>query len=226
MPRQARFVLPGHLHHVTQRGNYRQNIFQDRQDYVYYLKLIDHYAKEYDNEIYAFCLMTNHVHFIIKPNQKESLGQTFCRAHQQYSLYYHKKNDLHGHLWQERFYSCLLEGSHIPTAIKYVECNPLRAKLVKNVEDYLWSSANFHLGKKYNIIHLSDIKPYVNEKNWKNFLNQEQTEKEINALRQATNKGYVFGSDEYIEQLEQKYDCILRPQIIGRPKKVVPVTTF
>ena len=219
MTRQARFVLPGHLHHVTQRGNYRQNIFQDQQDRVYYLKLIDHYAKEYKNEIYAFCLMTNHVHFIIKPHKQDSLANIFCRAHQQYSLYYHKKNRIHGHLWQERFYSCLLEGSHIPAAIKYVECNPVRANLVKYPWDYHWSSTNFHLGKKYNIINLSNIRPYVSAGNWKEFLNQHQSNQEINSIRQATNKGYVFGSNEYIKFLEEKYVCTLTPQIIGRPKK-------
>ena len=219
MTRQARFVLPEHLHHVTQRGNYRQDIFQDHQDRVCYLKLIDHYAKEYHNELYAFCLMTNHVHFIIKPQQQKSLAQIFCRAHQQYSLYYHKKNVIHGHLWQERFYSCLLEGNHIPAAIKYVECNPVRAKLVKYAWDYPWSSTNFHLGKKYNILHLSDIRPFVIADNWRDFLIQKQSDKEIDTIRQATNKGYVFGSNEYIEYLEKKHGCTLAPQIMGRPKK-------
>ena len=219
MTRQARFVLPGHLHHVTQRGNYRQNVFKDHQDRIYYLKLINHYAKEYNNDLYAYCLMTNHIHFIIKPQQQKSLAQIFCRAHQQYSLYYHKKNGIHGHLWQERFYSCLLEGSHIPAAIKYVECNPVRANLAKHAWDYPWSSTNFHLGKKYNIVHLSDIRPYVTADNWKEFLDQKQSDKEIDAIRQATNKGYVFGSDKYIEFLEKKHACTLTPQIIGRPKK-------
>ncbi len=219
MTRQARFVLPGHLYHVTQRGNYRQNVFKDDRDRAYYLNLIDHYAKEYNNDLYAFCLMTNHVHFIIKPHQQQSLAQIFCRAHQQYSLYYHKKNEIHGHLWQERFYSCLLEGSHIPAAIKYVERNPVRANLVKNAWDYFWSSTNFHLGKKYNIIRLADIGPYITTDNWKVFLNQEQSSKEIDSIRQATNKGHVFGSTGYIEHLEKKHGRTLTPQIMGRPKK-------
>jgi len=219
MTRQARFVIPGHLYHVTQRGNYRQHVFKDDQDRICYLKLIDRYAKEYNNDLYAFCLMTNHVHFIIKPQQLNSLSQIFCRAHQQYSLYYHKKNEIHGHLWQERFYSCLLEGSHISAAIKYVECNPVRANLVKNAWDYLWSSTNFHLGKKYNIVHLADIRPYITTDNWKVFLNQKQSSKEIDSIRQATNKGQVFGSNEYIEYLEKKHARILTPQIMGRPKK-------
>ncbi len=102
MPRQARFVLPGHLHHVTQRGNYRQDIFQDNRDRAYYLKLIQKYALEYGNDIYAFCLMANHVHFIIKPHDNDSLAGIFCRAHQKYSYYFHKKNGVTGHLWQER----------------------------------------------------------------------------------------------------------------------------
>jgi len=122
-------------------------------------------------------------------------------------------------LWQERFYSCLLEGSHIPAAVKYVECNPVRANMVEHPWEYAWSSANFHLGKKYNIIALSEIKPYVDVNNWKDFLNQQQSDKEIQTIRQATNKGHVFGSKEYIAELEETYGCTLTPKVMGRPKK-------
>jgi putative transposase len=219
MPRQARFVLPGHLHHVTQRGNYRQNIFKDTNDRIFYLKLINHYAKEYLNEIFAFCLMSNHVHFIIKPQNKDSLAGIFCRAHQQYSLYFHKKNGINGHLWQERFYSCLLEGNHVLKAIQYVECNPVRANMVQFAWDYSWSSVHFHLGKIYNIIELSDSKPYIQTSDWKKFLVDGLLEADLKSIRHATAKGNVFGSEDYINELERKYHRTLTPRPIGRPTK-------
>ena len=87
MPRQARIVMPGNLHHVTQRGNYRQDIFFEDQDRVVYLKYLNKNANQYDLDIYAYCLMDNHVHFIVKPNDYNSLAKVFIVTHQKYSLY-------------------------------------------------------------------------------------------------------------------------------------------
>lgn len=222
MPRQARFVLPGYLHHITQRGNYQQQIFQDNADRIYYLKLIQHYANEYGNDIFAFCLMSNHVHFIIRPQSHNSLAGIFCRAHQRYALYYHKKNKLAGHLWQERFYSCLLEGSHIPAAIRYVEQNPVRANIVDHAWDYSWSSAKAHLGKHYNIIEIADIKEYFTQPDWKKFLGyQEKDEHLIRQLKQATETGTVFGTTAFIQDLENIYNRPLTPRKRGGQFKQV-----
>src|SRR3989338_3236402 len=88
MPRCARIVIQGYLYHITQRGNYKQNIFEEDRDCVIYLKLIQEYSKKYGVEMYAYCLMDNHVHFIAKPRHEESLARTFCVAHQRYSHYY------------------------------------------------------------------------------------------------------------------------------------------
>ena len=102
MPRQSRIVMPGKLHHVTQRGNYRQNVFYDDQDRAVYLRHIDQNAKKYGVKIYAFCLMSNHVHFIVKPENRDSLAQTFRVTHQKYALYLNKRLKEFGHRWQSR----------------------------------------------------------------------------------------------------------------------------
>ena len=83
MPRKARIVLEGVAHHITQRGNYRQNIFEDDEDKKVYLEFIGKYAKDYDLKIYAFCLMTNHVHFIGVPEKSDSMAFTFKYAHKE-----------------------------------------------------------------------------------------------------------------------------------------------
>ena len=90
MPRQARIVIPGELFHLTQRGNYRQRIFEDDIDRAYYLKLFEECKNKYGLELFAFCLMDNHVHFVVKPLYKDSLAQTICRCHQRYAYYFHK----------------------------------------------------------------------------------------------------------------------------------------
>ncbi|WP_068349087.1 transposase [Kosmotoga arenicorallina] len=105
MPRSARIVLEGIAHHVTQRGNYRQSVFEDPEDRVKYLELIKEYSTKYGLKIYAYCLMTNHVHFIAVPEKEDSLAMTFKYAHMRYSQYFNRKHHRTGHLWQGRFYS-------------------------------------------------------------------------------------------------------------------------
>ena len=83
-------------------------IFEDDYDRIHYLKLFEEYKNKYGLEVLAFCLMNNHVHFIVRPLRVDSLAQTICRSHQRYAHYLHKKREVNGHLWQERFYSCLL----------------------------------------------------------------------------------------------------------------------
>ena len=152
MPRTARIVIPGCLYHVTQRGNYRQNVFYEDQDRAVYLKYIEEYAGKYKLGIYAFCLMDNHVHFIVKPHNLDSLAKTYRVVHQKYSLYLNRRLKEYGHRWQSRFYSCIVLGSHIPKAVKYVERNPVRAGMVEQPWHYAWSSARAHIGKSYKII--------------------------------------------------------------------------
>ncbi len=222
MPRQARIVVPYHLHHVTQRGNYRQNIFEEDADRIYYLKLIEEYRNKYHNDIFAFCLMNNHVHFIIRPQNEKSLAGIFCRAHQRYSLYFHKKKNIKGHLWQERFYSCLLQGSHIETALRYVNRNPVRAGIVSDPWQYTWSSARAHMGEKYNLVQLADIREYIPEVSWKSFLSEKENEETLKSIRETTAKGLVLGTIEFVKELEEKLSRAFTLQPRGRPKSKRP----
>ncbi len=214
MPRNARVVIPGYLYHITQRGNYKQNIFEEDQDYVIYLKLIQEYSKKYGVAMYAYCLMDNHVHFIAKPRQEESLARTFCVAHQRYSHYFNKKRGIRGHLWQERFYSCILHGSHLKHAIRYVENNPVRARLVVHPWDYHWSSAKAHLGLVYKIIELSDIREYIDFSSWKEYLLEKESDEELKQIRKMTLKNSALGPVEFIEKIEK----LLKREILSNPR--------
>ncbi len=219
MPRRARIVLPGYFHHVTQRGNYQQNVFLSNQDRAVYLKYIDENAQKYGLNIYAFCLMDNHVHFIVTPISKDSLSNTFRVAHQRYALYVNKRGRQLGHLWQSRFYSCILLGEHIARAIRYVERNPVRAGLVNKPEDFLWSSARSHFGKRYRIISLTDIPKYITVESWKKYLTSEDAPEDLQEIRANTLQGKAFGNVNSIEILEKQIDrnLVFCPQ--GRPKR-------
>ena len=219
MPRQARIVVAGELFHVTQRGNYKQKIFEDNIDRGHYLKLFEEYKNKHGLEVFAFCLMDNHVHWIVKPRQVESLAQTICRCHQRYAYYRHKKRNVLGHLWQERFYSCLLQGEHIRQAIRYVERNPVRAGMVDHPWDYGWSSARAHLGKEYKVITLSDPSMYFGKIDWKDFISQPEDEEHLKEIRNKTIKGTVLGAQEFITDLELSLGRDILPKPRGRPRK-------
>lgn len=219
MPRRARVVIPGYLYHITQRGNYRQKIFEDDKDRIVYLKQIEEKRNRYGGEIFAYCLMDNHVHFIVRPLRDVTLGLMFGLAHMNYTQYYHRRRNLRGHLWQGRFYSCLMHHDHIVEAVRYVECNPVRASMVEKAWEYNWSSARAHLGKKYKIIKLEDIHEYIDVKSWKNYLQKKECEENLKVLRERTRRGYAWAPEAWVETVEKRFCVRLAARPKGRPRK-------
>ncbi len=216
MPRKPRIIIPGEMFHVTQRGNYQQPVFEDDQDRVVYLKLLQKYKQQHALNLFAYCLMSNHVHLIVKPEDHTSLAKTMAHTHQNYALYFHKRRKRQGHLWQQRYYSCLLYGQHILQAIRYVERNPVRAGMVAQPWEYVWSSVNAHLGKVYKIITLEDSSALIKDSEWKDFISSPEDLTQNDQLRQRTLKGSVLGAKEDIQALEER----LGRKVIFIPKKV------
>ncbi len=175
MPRIARAVAVGFPHHITQRGNYRQRVFESDADYLQYLEWLQFYSKKYTVKIWAYCLMSNHVHFIAVPNEEDSLAKTFNTLHMRYSQYVHMRKECRGHLWQGRFFSCVLDERHLYSGVRYVENNPVRAHMVKRAEQYRWSSARAHVKMEmddvlsdncYLVDTIEDWSSYLRECRW------------------------------------------------------------
>jgi putative transposase len=161
MPRIARIVIPNYPYHITQRGNNKRNIFSDDRDKEKYLSYIDGYSNKYNLSILSYCLMDNHVHFVAIPGNEGSLSKSYGQAHHRYSFYYNKKMNASGHLWQARFYSCLLDERHLISAIRYVERNPVRAGLARKAWEWNWSSARARIGRVDTHLKLGDIRQFV-----------------------------------------------------------------
>lgn len=138
MPRIARAVAVDYPHHITQRGNYRQPVFETDEDYVRYLEWLKLYSSKYSLKIWAYCLMGNHIHFIAVPMEQDSMAKTFNTLHMRYAQYFNMRNKTAGHLWQGRFYSCVLDERHVYAGIRYVENNPVRAHIVGKARLYRW----------------------------------------------------------------------------------------
>ena len=221
MPRLARVVIPNLPYHITQRGNRRDDVFFDDEDREFYLQTLKEYAKKFEVEVWAYCLMTNHIHLILKPSTEKGLQQVLKPLHMRYAQYINKKMGWKGHLWQGRYFSSALDEAYTYSAIRYVEQNPVRAGMVKDASEYVWSSARTHLGLESNEI-LSCIPsshaPSTVEQ-WHEYLGENNAKESIDIIRRNIEKGLPCGNTEFIENLEQQSKRDLSYKPIGRPKK-------
>ena len=145
MARIARVVVPNFPHHVTQRGNRRQKTFFCEDDYQYYVELVSEYSQQSGTEVWAYCLMPNHVHLVMVPSTEDGLRATLGEVHRRYTRHINFRQGWRGHLWQERFHSFSMDEDYLLATVGYVERNPVAAKLCKFPENWNWSSARAHI---------------------------------------------------------------------------------
>ncbi len=217
MARLARIVVPGLPHHVTQRGSRRQHVFFSDADYRFYLNLLADFTREAGTEVWAYCLMPNHVHLILVPSTPEGLHRSVQEVHRRYTRHVNRQKGWKGYLWQGRFASCPMDETHLLAAARYVELNPVRAGLVKRARAWRWSSAVAHLtGKDDGIVSpqpLLDRRP-----DWKAFLKKGLDETMAEALRRGERTGRPLGSVDFIEDLERRTGRTLKKQKPGRKR--------
>lgn len=221
MPRNPRCVLPGVAYHVTQRGVDRADVFFSQADRETYLRLVEDHRADADARILAWCLMTNHVHWVLVPQREDSLAVLFRRVHGRYAQYLNARRGRTGHLWQNRFFSCPVAAATLEIAVRYVEWNPVRAALVERPEAYRWSSAAAHLrGPEAERIHLLDWS-YWHERGgaeaWQRSLDGLEDPRETRRLKRATYAGAPFGPAEFVASMEHQFGRQWRTP--GRPKK-------
>jgi putative transposase len=220
MPRIARIVAPGYPHHVTQRGNNRATVFFDDQDRQTYLDLLAKYSKAFALQIWAYCLMDNHVHLLVVPEKEKSLARGIGLTNQVYTQYLNRKSSQSGRIWQNRFFSCLVESDeYLWTVARYIERNPVKIGLVENVEEYRWSSARAHLTTASDdLLHQPSWLEETDKGKYAEFVLDSDEEAE-NTLRSVTRTGRPFGSETFIDNMEFQLNAILRPRKPGRPRK-------
>jgi putative transposase len=217
MARLTRVVIPGMPHHITQRGNRRQPTFFRDEDYAAYLELMSHWCAERDVAIWAYCLMPNHVHLIAVPKTEDGLRLAIGEAHRRYTRMINFREGWRGHLWQGRFASFVLDEPYLLAAARYIELNPVRARLVTAPTEYRWSSAKAHLkGKDDILVKVSPLLKMVGS--WRRLLTSAVSEEDLKLFRQHECTGRVLGDDAFQKRLEKKLGRVLRRQKPG-PKK-------
>ena len=222
MARQARFVVPGVAHHVTQRGNNRQDVFFVDEDRRVYLSYLRESAERYGLTVSAFCLMTNPIHLVATPEREESLSKALGRAHLMYAQYVHRLHGRLGHFWQSRFYSCPLDEAHAHNAAAYIELNPVRAGMVTHAWEYKWSSAGAHCGESADpsgMLALSEWLEQMPVTEWKaTWRAITESDGVIEGLRIHTRTGRPLGDDAFLSKVETFLGCRIRTIPVGRPK--------
>ena len=215
MARLARVVAPGLPHHVTQRGNRRQANFFSDDDYRAYMALMAEWCGRLDTEVWAYCLMPNHVHLIVVPEAADGLRRAIGEAHRRYTRLVNVREDWRGHLWQGRFASFPMDEAHLLAATRYVELNPVRAGLVEKPQDWAWSSARAHLrGHDDDLVKVAPLLDRVGD--WRAFLDGGLADHEGDAIRRHEHTGRPMGSERFVAELEATLDRVLHRRTPGR----------
>jgi len=218
MSRIARVVASGYPHHITQRGNRRQETFFCDEDYRLYMRLMGEWCSIHRIAVWAYCLMPNHVHLIVVPETEDGLRLAIGEAHRRYTRHINFRENWRGHLWQGRFSSFVMDEKYLLAAARYVELDPLRARLVADPASYPWSSARAHIrGTDDGLVSAEPLLKLVED--WKSFLTGGLREEEYKELRRHERTGRPLGNMKFTEMLERGLGRILIPKKGGRPKK-------
>jgi putative transposase len=207
MPRNARCVVPGVACHITQRGVDRGKVFFSARDRIYYLQLLKNELVDGGLRVLSYCLMSNHVHFVVVPERADALAITFQRTHGRYAQYLNVRRNRTGHLWQNRFFSNLLGKSHLWVAVGYGERNPVRARMVERPEEYRWSSARAHLTgvDESGVLDMDFWRQEGGAERWRCLLADRDEREAMRALEASTYAGRPFGDEEFVAAMAARF---------------------
>jgi len=222
MPRLARTVFAGVPHHITQRGNRREDVFYVEEDYKTYLEWLSHYSQQHQLEILAYCLMTNHIHLVAVPADEGSMQQVLKPLHMRYAQRINRIRKWKGHFWQGRYFSSPMDECYMWSTIRYVERNPVRARMVSKAEDYPWSSAASHCGWVADSVlssHPQWKKLTEHVDDWSAWLAEGDDPSELTIIRRNIEKGLPCGSELFVKNLEKMLGRSLQFRQQGRPRR-------
>lgn len=229
MPRRSRMYIPDLPYHIVQRGNNREACFIEPENYLFYLELWRQCSQRYGVAVHAYCLMTNHIHFLVTPQTEKSISNTMKVVGSRYAQYINLKYKRTGTLWEGRHRSSLVQtDKYLLTCYRYIELNPVRATMVKRPEEYPWSSYgvnawgdNYWLAPHVEYLSLgktTEERCYA----YRELFKVQLSEENLHLIRQSAHYSQPIGDDRFREQIEKRYGITLGQSKRGRPKKVEP----
>ena len=229
MARLPRFFVPGYPLHVIQRGNNHEALFFDEGDYHLYLQWLGEAANRHGCAIHVYVLMTNHVHVLMTADRPDSLPKTFQSLGRRYVQYVNTTYQRTGTLWEGRYRATLIDSEgYFLTCCRYIELNPVRAEMVTHPREYPWSSYHFHAEGRADPL----VTPHAlyqqlgptaaeRQKAYRELFRHHVSEETLEAIREATNKAWILGSEGFKNQMARKIDRRLAPLPRGRPRAVL-----
>ena len=226
MGRFARVAVPEYYYHVTHRGNRRARIFLDDEDRDVYCAWLRKYCDRHGLDVFAWCLMTNHVHLLVQARGSDSLARALGNGHGKYAQWFNARYGLTGHLWAGRFFSAPMDDFHLWAAVRYIELNPVRAGLCLLAQEWKWSSAAAHVLGVTDAL-LSEGGPFVQGEvsDWSAWLHKGLDDETIKRIRLCTQTGRPCGEKAFLQGFEEKLERLLTPQKPGpKPRREDLVT--
>jgi putative transposase len=211
MPRTARFRIPGYPVHVIQRGNNRSACFVRDKDRILYLALLEELSRSEHCPVHAYVFMTNHVHLLVTPGERDSLSELMRKLGQRYVQHFNRVHRRTGGLWEGRFRSCLVDSqTYFLRCHRYIELNPVRAGMVQRPSEHVWSSYRVNaLGESSSLIepHSTYLAlgrdPAQRRTAYRYLFKADLTNAELTEIRVAANSGFALGSKAFIAELER-----------------------
>ena len=229
MPRPLRPIDDGLVYHVINRGNNRQNVFRKEADFKAFLTALGELKERKPFRLYGYCLLNNHFHLLLRPTGDATISRIMQSLLVSHTQRYHRHYKSGGHVWQGRFKSPVIQNDeHLLTVLRYIEANPLRAKIVTRADDYPWSSYRMHgLGETDelvdSLVNYEALSPLlkVRQRKWAEKVHRPLDEANLEAIRRASATGLPYGSPAWVTRLAKRLDLDLAIRPRGRPRKAV-----
>jgi putative transposase len=228
MPRPLRPIDDGLVYHVISRGNNRQDVFHKPADFEAFLAALADLKDRKPFELYGYCLLDNHCHLLVRPTGAgiSRIMQSLLVSHTQR---YHKHYRSGGHVWQGRFKSPVIQNDeHLLTVLRYIEANPLRARIAKRAENYPWSSYRAHgLGEPNPLVDrlliFEELSSNTKSRQgrWAEKVHRPLEDAALQAIRRSATTGLPYGDEAWVKRLAKKLDLDLTIRPRGRPRKIV-----
>ncbi len=234
MARLPRFTLPGQPQHVILRGNNRNDIFAAEEDYHFFKECLGKAAQENGCDIHAYALMTNHIHLLLTPQLENSISKMMQSVGRRYVQYFNYRQNRTGTLWEGRYKATLIDSErYLLTCMRYIEMNPVRASMVTRPGEYPWSSYLCHAEGETDTL-ISEHGLYISlgrnkeerQSAYRALFDAVMEESDVEAIRSATNKGWVLGDGAFKEKMALKTARRLNPLPKGRPRRLPENPSF
>ncbi len=228
MARLPRLTLPGYPHHIIQRGNNRQAIFASNSDYEVLLKMIEEHAALAGVAIHSYVLMSNHFHLLATPGTEQGIPQMMQAVGRRYVRYFNQRQARTGTLWEGRYKSTLIQAErHLLTCMTYIDLNPVRAAMVVEPAEYVWSSHAHYVGRRNDRLvtphalywELGNT-PFARDAAYAQMVRSGLSTREQMALTDSALRGWALGEADYVADLQNRTERRITKARAGRPPAV------